>query len=67
MCLDGPRTRQKSLRMNWAYRSGCQQLLLGPIDPGMLVSTPEGGTAYGRPRPGDDWQLWDFTAASITR
>ena len=32
---------------------------MGPIGPGMLVSTPLGGAAYGRPRPGDDWQPWD--------
>lgn len=28
---------------------------MGSVAPGMLVSTPEGGAAYGRPRPGDDW------------
>jgi arylsulfatase A-like enzyme len=32
---------------------------MGPVGPGMLVSTPEGGAAYNRPRPGDDWQPWD--------
>ena len=32
---------------------------MGPVAPGMLVSTPEGGAAYDRPRPGDDWQPWD--------
>jgi arylsulfatase A-like enzyme len=32
---------------------------MGPVGPGMLVSTPLGGAAYGRPRPGDDWQPWD--------
>jgi arylsulfatase A-like enzyme len=32
---------------------------MGPVAPGMLVSTPEGGDAYNRPRPGDDWQPWD--------
>jgi len=32
---------------------------MGPIGPGMFDSTPEGGAAYGRPRPGDDWQPWD--------
>lgn len=32
---------------------------MGPIGPGMLVSTPLGGAAYGRPRPGDNWQPWD--------
>lgn len=31
----------------------------GPVGPGMLPSTPESGAAYGRPRPGDDWQPWD--------
>lgn len=32
---------------------------MGPIGPGMFDSTPEGGAAYGRPRPGDNWQPWD--------
>lgn len=32
---------------------------MGPVAPGMLVSTPEGGAAYDRPRAGDDWQPWD--------
>jgi arylsulfatase A-like enzyme len=32
---------------------------MGPVAPGMLASTPEGGAAYDRPRPGDDWQPWD--------
>ncbi len=32
---------------------------MGPVAPGMLESTPEGGAAYDRPRPGDDWQPWD--------
>jgi choline-sulfatase len=32
---------------------------MGPVAPGMLVSTPEGGAAYDRPRSGDDWQPWD--------
>jgi choline-sulfatase len=32
---------------------------MGPVAPGMLVSTPEGGAAYDRPRPGDSWQPWD--------
>ena len=32
---------------------------MGPIGPGMLVSTPLGGAAYGRPRPGNNWQPWD--------
>jgi arylsulfatase A-like enzyme len=32
---------------------------MGPVAPGMLVSTPEGGAAYDRPRPGDTWQPWD--------
>jgi arylsulfatase A-like enzyme len=32
---------------------------MGPIGPGMLPSTLEGGAAYGRPRPGDSWQPWD--------
>ena len=32
---------------------------MGPIGPGMLPSTPLGGAAYDRPRPGDDWQPWD--------
>jgi choline-sulfatase len=32
---------------------------MGPVAPGMLVSTPEGGAAYDRPRPGGDWQPWD--------
>ena len=32
---------------------------MGPVAPGMLVSTPEGGPAYDRPRPGDNWQPWD--------
>ena len=32
---------------------------MGPIGPGMLESTPIGGDAYGRPRPGDTWQPWD--------
>jgi arylsulfatase A-like enzyme len=32
---------------------------MGPVGPGMLVSTPEEGAAYNRPRPGDDWQPWD--------
>lgn len=32
---------------------------MGPVAPGMLVSTQEGGAAYDRPRPGDDWQPWD--------
>jgi arylsulfatase A-like enzyme len=32
---------------------------MGPVAPGMLVSTPEDGDAYNRPRPGDDWQPWD--------
>ena len=32
---------------------------MGPVAPGMLDSTPEGGAAYDRPRPGDDWQPWD--------
>ncbi len=29
---------------------------MGVVAPGFLESTPEGGAAYGRPRPGDDWQ-----------
>lgn len=29
---------------------------MGPIGPGMLISTPEKGDAYDRPRPGDTWQ-----------
>ncbi len=32
---------------------------MGPVAPGMLVSTPMGGAAYDRPRPGDNWQPWD--------
>ena len=32
---------------------------MGPIGPAMLHSTPIGGAAYGRPRPGDSWQPWD--------
>lgn len=32
---------------------------MGPVAPGMLVSTPENGAAYSRPRPGDTWQPWD--------
>lgn len=32
---------------------------MGPVAPGMLVSTPMGGAAYERPRPGDNWQPWD--------
>ncbi len=32
---------------------------MGPVGPGMLESTPLGGDAYNRPRPGDDWQPWD--------
>jgi choline-sulfatase len=32
---------------------------MGPIGPGMFPSTPDGGAAYGRPRPGDTWQPWD--------
>ena len=28
---------------------------MGPVAPGMLVSTPIGGSAYFRPRPGDTW------------
>jgi arylsulfatase A-like enzyme len=32
---------------------------MGPVAPGMLVSTPEGGAAYGRPHPGDRWEPWD--------
>lgn len=34
---------------------------MGPVAPGMLVSTPLGGAAYDRPRPGDNWQPWDET------
>lgn len=32
---------------------------LGPVAPGMLHSTPEGGAAYNRPSQGNDWQPWD--------
>ncbi len=32
---------------------------MGPVAPGMLVSTPESGAAYDRPRPGNTWQPWD--------
>jgi len=32
---------------------------MGPVSPGMLVSTPESGAAYDRPRPGDTWEPWD--------
>jgi choline-sulfatase len=32
---------------------------MGPVAPGMLVSTPEGGAAYNRPSPGNNWQPWD--------
>jgi len=32
---------------------------MGPVAPGMLVSTPEGGAAYDRPSPGNTWQPWD--------
>jgi len=32
---------------------------MGPVGPGMLVSTPMNGAAYGRPRPGDNWEPWD--------
>lgn len=32
---------------------------MGPVAPGMLVSTPVGGAAYNRPQPGNDWQPWD--------
>lgn len=32
---------------------------MGPVGPGMLPSTPMGGAAYDRPRPGDMWQPWD--------
>jgi len=32
---------------------------MGPVAPGMLVSTPEGGAAYNRPSPGNTWEPWD--------
>ncbi len=32
---------------------------MGPVAPGFLESTPEGGAAYDRPRPGDTWQPAD--------
>jgi choline-sulfatase len=32
---------------------------MGPVAPGFLESTPEGGAAYHRPRPGDNWQPQD--------
>lgn len=32
---------------------------MGPIGPAMLHSTPIGGAAYDRPRPGDTWEPWD--------
>jgi choline-sulfatase len=32
---------------------------MGPIGPGMLVSTPVDGDAYNHPRPGDSWEPWD--------
>lgn len=32
---------------------------MGSVAPGMLPSTPEGGAAYDRPRPGDDWEPWN--------
>ena len=32
---------------------------MGPISPGMLVSTPEGGAAYDRPAPGNTWDPAD--------
>jgi len=32
---------------------------MGPVAPGMFPSTPLGGPAYERPRPGDTWQPWD--------
>ncbi len=32
---------------------------MGPVAPGFLESTPEGGGAYGRPRAGDNWQPAD--------
>jgi choline-sulfatase len=32
---------------------------MGPVGPGFLPSTPEGGAAYDRPRPGNNWQPWD--------
>ena len=33
----------------------------GPVGPGMFPSTPAGGNAYYRPRPGDPWEPWDET------
>ncbi len=32
---------------------------MGSVAPGMLPSTPEGGAAYDRPRPGDNWEPWN--------
>ena len=32
---------------------------MGPVAPGFLPSTPEGGLAYDRPQPGNNWQPWD--------
>lgn len=29
------------------------------VGPGFFASTPEGGLAYDRPRPGDPWTPWD--------
>lgn len=36
---------------------------MGPVAPGFLESTPEGGAAYSRPRAGDDWTPWDESLA----
>ena len=32
---------------------------MGPVGPGMLVSTRIDGAAYDRPRPDDSWEPWD--------